>query len=112
MSKINSKGFGHVEMLLVVIVIVLVGAVGYFVYNRSKSHSSTTTIEGVEAVRQQDPYYEMPATEQSTPAELEQINSTDPALRKSSGADSVCGADSYEIINSGGTVIGCTVGAE
>lgn len=37
MKKLNSQGFGAVEMLLVVIIVGLIGGVGYFVYNSQKA---------------------------------------------------------------------------
>ncbi|HUD06118.1 MAG TPA: hypothetical protein VMR18_04370 [Candidatus Saccharimonadales bacterium] len=35
-TKLNSKGFGHVELLLVVVLVVALAGVGYFVYQHDK----------------------------------------------------------------------------
>lgn len=40
MKKINTKGFSHVEIFIVVVVVGLIGAIGFFVYNTSRDRSS------------------------------------------------------------------------
>lgn len=43
MKKLNQKGFGAIGILLVVVVIAMVGAVGYFVWNSQKNGSAGST---------------------------------------------------------------------
>ena len=38
----NQSGFGHIEILVVVIVVALIGTVGWFVYDRNKTKDSST----------------------------------------------------------------------
>ena len=39
--KTNSSGFGHIEMLLLVVAVVVIGGVGFFVYNNSNKKTAT-----------------------------------------------------------------------
>jgi len=42
--KTNSSGFGHIEMLLLVVAVVVIGGVGFFVYqNQNKKTASKST---------------------------------------------------------------------
>ena len=44
--RTNSKGFGHIEMLLIVVAIVVIAGVGFFVYNnnnKKKAHAGGWT---------------------------------------------------------------------
>ncbi len=41
MKKLNQKGFGVVEGLLIVVVVALVGVVGWLVYDRQKTEPKT-----------------------------------------------------------------------
>lgn len=40
MKKLNKKGFSHVETILLVAVVAVIGVVGFFVYSRSQDKSS------------------------------------------------------------------------
>ena len=45
MQKLNSKGFGAVEGLLVLVIVILIGVVGWFVYkNHNKKTPVSTTV--------------------------------------------------------------------
>ncbi len=46
--KTNTSGFGHIEMLLLVLAVVVIGGVGFFVYNNSnkKTASKSTAHAG------------------------------------------------------------------
>jgi hypothetical protein len=46
MKKLNIKGFSHVEALVVVVVLVAVGAIGYFAYNRFAGSNNKTAGAG------------------------------------------------------------------
>jgi hypothetical protein len=47
-KRLNNKGFSHVELFLLVLVIVLVSGVGYFVYNRNKSaHAGSQVVANI-----------------------------------------------------------------
>ena len=37
-KKLNSKGFGHLELLIVIVVVALVAGTGFFVYQHHKKH--------------------------------------------------------------------------
>ena len=37
-KKLNNKGFGHLELLLVIVVVALVAGTGFFVYQHHKKH--------------------------------------------------------------------------
>ena len=39
--KTNSSGFGHIEMLLLVVAVVVIGGVGFFVYNNSNKKTAS-----------------------------------------------------------------------
>jgi hypothetical protein len=39
--KNNNKGFGHIEMLLVIVAVVIIGAVGFFVYQNHNKKTAT-----------------------------------------------------------------------
>jgi uncharacterized protein (UPF0333 family) len=42
--KTNTSGFGHIEMLLLVVAVVVIGGVGFFVYqNQNKKTASKST---------------------------------------------------------------------
>ena len=44
--RTNSKGFGHIEMLLIVVAVVVIAGVGFFVYNnnnKKKAHAGGWT---------------------------------------------------------------------
>lgn len=41
LKKLNSRGFGHVEMFLVVAAFVFIGAAGLYVNNNNKSHAQS-----------------------------------------------------------------------
>lgn len=43
MKKLNSKGFGIVEILLVILLVFLVGGIGYYVYTQAKNNDETST---------------------------------------------------------------------
>lgn len=45
MKKLDSKGFGVVEGLLIVVIIGLIGGVGYYVYSQNKDSSNDATSE-------------------------------------------------------------------
>ncbi|HEY4964460.1 MAG TPA: hypothetical protein VIH90_07255 [Candidatus Saccharimonadales bacterium] len=46
-SKLNNKGFGHIETILIVLVVAVIAGVGFFVYqNHSKTGKKTTTHAG------------------------------------------------------------------
>lgn len=52
MKKLNTKGFSHVEALIVVVVLVVIGGVGFYVFNKVQDRSSkaeSTTVEQVDA---------------------------------------------------------------
>ena len=45
--RTNSKGFGHIEMLLIVVAVVVIAGVGFFVYNnnnKKKAHAGGWTL--------------------------------------------------------------------
>lgn len=44
MNKLNQKGFGALELIAVVIIIVAISVVGWFVYNNSKSQDSSNDV--------------------------------------------------------------------
>jgi predicted negative regulator of RcsB-dependent stress response len=44
MKKFTQKGFGHFGLLLLVLVIVVVGLIGYKVWNNSKSQPTVASI--------------------------------------------------------------------
>jgi len=59
MKKLNQIGFSHVEALIVLIVVVLIGAVGFYVFNKNQNSSSTA--EGKdEVVLSQDTADQLP----------------------------------------------------
>ncbi|HEY4963749.1 MAG TPA: hypothetical protein VIH90_03580 [Candidatus Saccharimonadales bacterium] len=41
--KLNSKGFGHVEILAFLVVFVAIGGLGYYVYNKNIAHAGSWT---------------------------------------------------------------------
>ena len=38
-KKLNNKGFSHVEMLLLVVALVIVGGIGFYVYKKNTAHA-------------------------------------------------------------------------
>ncbi len=46
MKKLNQKGFGIVEVLLVILLIGLVGGIGYYVYNQAQKNDETSQPSG------------------------------------------------------------------
>jgi len=50
MKKLNQLGFSHVEALIVLIVVALIGAVGFYVFNRSQNSSSNAETKDNSAV--------------------------------------------------------------
>jgi hypothetical protein len=42
--KNNNKGFGHIEILLVIVAVVIIGAVGFFVYQNHNKKTATKSI--------------------------------------------------------------------
>ena len=69
--KTNQKGFSVVEILIVIVVVGLLGAVGWLVYDRQKSKSNDkTTTQTTQQEQKQEP------TKQETKAELATIKTT------------------------------------
>lgn len=47
MNKMNQKGFGAMEGLLVVIVVVLIGGIGWYVFSKSKTDKTPQTAQTI-----------------------------------------------------------------
>ncbi len=43
MKKLNQKGFGIIEIILVIVLVGLVGGIGYYVYTQAKNNDETST---------------------------------------------------------------------
>ena len=48
MKKLNTKGFAHIELFIALVVIVIVGGIGFYVFNSVQNRSSSA-----ETIRQQ-----------------------------------------------------------
>jgi hypothetical protein len=42
-KKLNSKGFSHLEVLLIIVVLALVGGAGYYVLKQNNKHQNSTS---------------------------------------------------------------------
>ncbi len=107
---IKQRGFTVIEVALVVVVIAILTGVGYIVYQRRTDNNKDNVAQAIEKANNDDSYYKMEPTKQSSPSELEKINDSDPGLKKVKSPDSPCGVDNYEILNENGQVIACTHG--
>ncbi len=68
--KSNQKGFSVIEILLVIVVVGLIGTVGWLVYDRQNNNSDTTTEDTNTQVSQQEEVREAPEeTESADPYE-------------------------------------------
>lgn len=47
--KLNNNGFGHVELLILIVVILALGGVGFWVFKHNKSHAGSDNYENVGA---------------------------------------------------------------
>ncbi len=124
MKKLNSKGFGAVEAILIVIIVGLIAGVGYYVYNQSQKQdetsqpqSSTTTIPPTTEKQEDVDYGKLSIKETGVSLELSKDIEDAYYLADDAGGvsfgvkslDSVSGCKAKYVDVAGGTLTGVAV---